>query len=296
MEKELRTVDLSEWVLFSARRNSNNYLSKDKKWMLKTVSKFADGSLEGFQREYDIANKVLESGILTPKVEEIVKVSDSEYGLIFEYLKDKVSFARIMSEDVANIPSYIKEMAEAAKKIHSVDLDESKFSNMHDLILKYVEDIPLYDDLMKSKIKKALALIPRMHKACEIDFNPGNFIRCNNKIYLIDLGMFCCGNPILDVANFAFFTRILPPFLASGTLRATPQNIELMWHDFLKAYFDLKTEEEIKEKDRLMCGYVCISMIAIIGVVKPDGHEFDEFFQNKFHPWIDYLISELEKK
>lgn len=42
----MKKVNLSDWILFSARRNSDNYISKDGKWLLKASSQMRQFDLE----------------------------------------------------------------------------------------------------------------------------------------------------------------------------------------------------------------------------------------------------------
>ena len=42
----MKKVNLSDWILFSARRNSGNYISKEEKWLLKASSQMRQFDLE----------------------------------------------------------------------------------------------------------------------------------------------------------------------------------------------------------------------------------------------------------
>ena len=69
----MEKVDLSKWIMFSDRHNSENYNSPDGKWMLKLGFPGFCSTKEELLREQAICRKVFALGIPTPQVGEIVE-------------------------------------------------------------------------------------------------------------------------------------------------------------------------------------------------------------------------------
>ena len=82
----MKTVDIKDWDLFSERRNSTSFVSKDGRLMLKASPKEKSFSLQELQDEMDISNRAISLGIKTPMPVEIVQLTDGSFGAVYEYI------------------------------------------------------------------------------------------------------------------------------------------------------------------------------------------------------------------
>lgn len=255
-------VNLDDWTLFSDRRNSQNYISKDGKWMLKVFTEFAGNSLETLEAEQELSRSVAKLGIPTPAVGDIVEMPNGGYGLIFEYVTGKRSFARAMHDEPENVEKYTKNLVALLKKIHSMPCDTERFPSSAEACERMIKTQPFFTDAMREKMLAFLATIEPKTTCIHGDCNPSNFIMSDQGEFAIDLGMFKYGNPLFDIGMTAFFICLLPPLATEQIFRINPECQKVFWHTFVCEYFDITDEAEFREKEKFLAkmGYLAFAI------------------------------------
>lgn len=282
--------DISNWTLFSDRRNSKSYHSPDKKWMIKFNTDVRESSMDAFKEDQETTNKALAIGVKTPKVGEIVKTTDGKIGLIYEYIENKQSIARAISNDLENYDKYIKRFVNISKDLHSKVCDVNKFDNWEDRIKRNIEKFPIMTPENKKKAYELLDKIEKRNTCLHGDFQTGNFIITETEEYAIDLVGIAYGNPIYDIAVFYNFMHVMPTRVTEKVFHCEAKYFHPMWKSFVKYYFDVTDDNRIEEISNAMKKYSVLSFFAMFEKVDPsdDVPIFQKIYNEVFEDGLNY--------
>jgi len=294
-KNNIRKISLEGWTLFSERRNSLNYVSEDGKYMLKFASGKADGDLKVFLDEYEVCKRVEALGIPTGACREVIQDENGRYGIIYDYLQNKKSVLRSITQDPDNMEDYIKRFVESSKKFHDLECDTSFFPSNEDRILEVIKTLDCYTEEQRDVIRKIVSLTPRSTKCLQGDFHTGNTVFSNGKTYLIDLGLLAYGNEIYDLGVFAFFTQIFGPETRANYFHIPDELVQKMFRTFISYYYDIKDPEKIEEKVMILKGYALVSMNTLFGVIN-GGEEYASCVRRCFDEVTKPLLEYLTKK
>ena len=128
---EYRNIDLSQWHQTGSGANSDSYLDKDGELLLKVFK--MNATEEKALKDYTMAKKVASLGITTAAVYEIVKVGD-KFGVIYQNIKNKKSYSRLVADDPENMREYVKAFAARAKELHATPCDTGLFESRTEMI------------------------------------------------------------------------------------------------------------------------------------------------------------------
>lgn len=271
LEYMYKKIDLSSWICFSNRRNSQSYVSADKKWMVKFASdvKYNDENL--LDREREMSLKALSIGVKTPKVGDIVVDDEGRKGLIYEYIGEKKSIARIVSEDLDNIDCYMKKFAEIGKEFHSIKSDTTKFESVADRIREQIVEKDILLAEQKVKALEVLDSVEEKEFCVHGDFQTGNFILAGDKYYSIDLNYMAYGNPEFDLATFYHFCNLAPEHITNDVFHCDPKYPPIMWDHFIRYYYDTNNEKVLAEINDRMRKLACISTLGFFKHINVDS-------------------------
>ena len=281
----IKNFSLDGWTCFSDRRNSKSYVSNDKKWMVKFFSEFTNSNLETLEKEKEISEKALKIGVKTPKVGDIVELSDGQHGLIYEYIEGKKSIARASGEDPEHIEEYMKRFARIAKQVHSKVCDVHDFVSREQIVREEIEKRDILNESQKQKAYRLLDTIEKKNTCLHGDFQHGNFIITKTDEYAIDLGGIAYGNPIYDVACFYFFLYFFPKNIPEMLFHTEEKYFDALWRNFVKYYYEVSEEKEIDKISLDMRKYALVCFFGMLRIVEP-GDEIkmimDEHFDKEF--------------
>ena len=249
----IKDFDLSDWICFSERRNSKSYYSKDKKWMVKLGTDLTMKNEDELLVEKEITDKALRIGIKTPKVGDVIMLSDEKTtGLIYEYIENKKSISRAASEDIENYDYYIQRFARSAKDFHSKICDPKEFDSQLERIKKQINLRGFFSGNRREKVLNFLDSINDTYNCIHGDFQTSNFIMTDKDEFAIDLGAIAYGNPIFDVGCLYYFWNVLPQPITEPIFHCEHKWLRPMWESFCKYYYGMETKEEIEEFDKKM--------------------------------------------
>lgn len=243
----IKNFDLTGWTLFSERLNSKNYVSADRKWMLKLGGVTVDNNIESLEYDREATRKALEVGVKTPQVGDVVQIPSGEFGLIYEYIDGKKSISRAMSEDLDNIEYYAKRFAKISREMHSKICDPKKFESMKDRTIAQIKERDILSEAQKERAYKLLDTIEDKNNFLHGDFQPANFIITKDEEYVIDLRTIACGNPDFDIAYYYYFSHRFSLEGIHRVFHCEPEYVIKMWDYFIKYYFDVQSEKAINE-------------------------------------------------
>ncbi len=271
----IENFDLTGWKLFSERLNSKSYVSADRKWMLKVGGATVENSIELLEHDREATKLALEVGVKTPQVQDVVRLSSGEFGLIYEYIDGKKSIARAMSEDLENVEYYAKRFARISRDMHSKICDTNKFESMKERTINQIKTKDVLNESQKEKAIKLLETIDDKNNFLHGDFQPANFIMAKDKDYVIDLRTIAYGNPDYDIAYFYFFSHRFSLEGTHNVFHCEPKYVRQMWVHFIRYYFDTQSEKVVKELSEKYAklSLVCFFELFKFLVVRPNFRE-----------------------
>ncbi|MBR3064588.1 MAG: phosphotransferase [Bacteroidales bacterium] len=173
------------------------YLKTDPTVLLKL---FHEGKTQQSMDELRLSHLVYSTGIPTPEPGDYVTTADGRRGIRYRRIIGKKSYARAVSDNPEKVQFYAEEFAGMCKRLHSVHLDTTQFENVKERYGRMLEANPFFTKTEKDKLARFIADAPDRDTAIHGDLQFGNAIFVDDKRYFIDLGDFCYGYPMFDVA------------------------------------------------------------------------------------------------
>lgn len=232
----MRDINLSSYVQVGEGGTSFTYNDKNDDNVMLKLSK--DGVEEDeVIKEYTLSNHISELGFLTPKALSLVK-ANGKIGIIFEKVKDKVSFSKMMYNDPTKIKRCALEMATYAKKIHSTPCIPEYFINKKDQMKEVVSSLDFSKDVNDALMKKLLT-VKDENTCVHGDFQPSNFLDSNGITYMIDIGNFGYGNHMFDIGALYFSCYIVITEEEKVNIFHMPvSDLKIFFDEFSKAYVE----------------------------------------------------------
>lgn len=253
----MKTIDTKDWILFSERRNSTSFVSKDGSFMLKASPKDKSFSLQELQDEMDISNAALSLGIKTPEPVEIVRLSDGSFGAVYKYIQNKKSLTRAISEEPDRLDEIMKIYADATKTLHST-MDEKHMLSSFENRLE--EALSCSSQYSKDEQKFILeAAYKRSGKECCLqgDFQPSNIILSDNSCWFIDLGFLSYGDSLFDIGFLWYVVKSSNARVYDRIFHTDKAGAEHIWQSFARHYFETDNLDAVEKK---IAPYGCISI------------------------------------
>lgn len=237
MSSEITRIDLADWEKSGEGAVGASYFHKnDPALMLKM--NFSDAPVESWEREIQCAQAVYSLGLPTPKPGSIV--TDGEhYGLMFQRIANKISYARAVSEHPERIEEYAKRFASIVKQMHATKADIEGLHSLKDYLFENIEKNPFHDEAFKAKARKLVESLPDSDTAIHGDLHFGNVIMADGKDYLIDLGNFCYGHYMYDIAMSVIVYDLADslPEMFVKNYHCSPEQGKRFFEIFFREYF-----------------------------------------------------------
>lgn len=273
----IKNFDLSTWTQFSNRKNSQSYVSADKKWMVKFPTEMSARDDGGIEKEREFTTRALLVGIKTPKVGETVELPDGRRGLIYEMIENKSSIARAIANNPDKLEHYMKMFAEAAFDMHSHTCDPKEFDDMQERVRKNAIKNKIFKPEYEEIVLKLVDSTEKTNNFAHGDFQPSNFITDGTNVYTIDLGSMACGNPIFDVGVFYCFLLNVPERWSEMIFHCDYKLHKPMWDCFLKYYFKANSDKAKEDITRRVQKYSLVSYCELFEYIHFPDHILDEY-------------------
>lgn len=191
-------ISLQDYVLSGGGANGESFDHKtDPSVMLKL---YFPGKIQQPLDEMNLARKVYEIGIPTPEPGEYVVTEEGRYGIRFKRILGKKSFSRATADHPEKVAEYATVFAQMCKKLHATHVDTTQFENVKDRYYRLLAQNPFFTTAEKDKLARFIADTPDEDTAVHGDLQYSNAIFVGDQRYFIDLGDFCYGNHLFDVA------------------------------------------------------------------------------------------------
>lgn len=251
MEPQL--IDINDYILSGEGANGKSYdCISDKNLMVKMYN--PSYPKEPIFSEYEVAKKVYDSGFPCPEPGELV-TDGQRFGIKFHRIIGKRSYARAISEEPERLEEYVREFARFGKKLHTIKCPEGIFPDIKVNFRHMIESEKCYSDAEKAKILSFLESLPDEMTAIHGDFQIGNVVTTLPKgapmeqphdIYMIDLGYFSHGYPLLDLGILNITMNYLDADYSFQLFHLTRDLENKVWDVFVDEYFF--GEEKLAEK------------------------------------------------
>lgn len=229
-------IDLNEYEYAGEGANGASYNHKSNPSIMMKLYNAA-APYEIIVSELELAHKVYALGIPTPKPGDFVTDGQGRYGIRFERIQDKISFARAVGNEPERVEEFAREFARMCKELHNTHLPAREFPNIKDVCLKMLEENPYFTPEEKVKVAAFIKSTPDTDTAIHGDLQFGNAIFSNGKKYFIDLGDFACGNPLFDLGMVVLCCCYDDEAFLREVFHMGPDTAYQFWIYFAKEYF-----------------------------------------------------------
>ena len=247
--EQAKQISLSDYVLSGGGANGESFdCISDPSVMLKL---YFPGKIQQPLDEMHLAQKVYDMGIPTPEPGEYVVTEDGRYGIRFHRIVGKKSYSRATADEPERVAEFAADFARMCLDLHKVKVDTTQFENVKERYYRLLEQNPFFTKAEKDALGKFISDVPDEDTAIHGDLQYSNAIFVGDKRYFIDLGDFCYGNHLFDVAMVYLCTCLSDEAFIQETFHMPKSLAIRFWEEFVPAYFgtdrSLKdVEEEIK--------------------------------------------------
>ena len=252
-ELEAELVNLEDWEQSGEGWNAITYYHRsDSSLLLKMNS----GSMpyEETVREFKFTKAVHDLGVKCPDTVRLVTDGDHS-GFITERLVGKKSFARILSEKPEMLDSLARDMAAAARELHSCPCDTTMFSSNPERIREEVNSCRWIKGELKDILNSCADGLRPVTTCLHGDMHPGNYLRADKGDYWIDLGRFGYGDPDMDYASQYMLANLAPASMVKWILHIDSATYSRFVERFGEYYYgeDFHTPETQERLRRAVC-------------------------------------------
>ena len=256
---EALKISLNDYVLSGGGFNGESYDHKtDPSVMLKL---YFPGKIQQPLDEMTLARKVYDMGIPSPEPGEYVVTEDGRYGIRFHRILGKKSYSRATGDNPEKVQQYAAEFAQMCKFLHSTHVDTTQFENVKDRYYRLLAENPFFTTEEKDKLGKFIADTPDEDTAIHGDLQYSNAIFVGDKRYFIDLGDFCYGNHLFDVAMVYLCCYLSGEDFIQETFHMPKTLAKKFWDNFVPVYFGENSNP--KEIEELILPYAGLKTLII---------------------------------
>ena len=228
-------ISMSDYVLSGGGANGESYDHRtDPSVMLKL---YFPGKIQQPLDEMMLARKVYGLGIPTPEPGEYVVTDDGRYGIRFRRIVGKKSYSRATADEPQKVGRFASEFARMCLQLHATHIDPGSFENVKDRYYRLLEENPFFTVAEKDRLGMFISDTPDEDTAIHGDLQFSNAIFVGEERYFIDLGDFCWGNHLFDVAMVFLCCCISGEDFIKETFHMPKSLSTRFWQEFAPVYF-----------------------------------------------------------
>lgn len=244
---DAKLINLADYEYTGEGANGESYnLKGNSAVMMKLYNSKAPA--DGAASELAFARKVYEAGIPTPRPGELVTDGNGRYGIQYERIVGKKSYARATSDDFDNVEKYGREFGAFCRELHQIHLPKSDFPDAKEKYLGFLDVNHYFSEDEKSRVRAFIQSIPDSDIANHGDLQYGNAIRVEDgdtvRKYFIDLGDFAVGHPYMDLGQVLLTCRYENPQFSVDVFHLTVEQAGEFWKYFVKGYWGEDADPE----------------------------------------------------
>lgn len=228
-------ISLDDYILSGGGANGESFDHRaDPGIMLKL---YFPGKIQQPLDEMLLARRVYELGIPTPEPGDYVVTEDGRYGIRFKRIVGKKSFSRATADEPEKVAQFAGDFAHMCLDLHATKVDPAMFENVKHRYYRLLEENPFFTTAEKDKLGRFIADTPDEDTAVHGDLQYSNAIFVGDKRYFIDLGDFCWGNHLFDVAMVYLCCCLSDEEFILETFHMPKSLSTRFWEEFAKVYF-----------------------------------------------------------
>ena len=228
-------ISMSDYVLSGGGANGESFDHRsDPSVMLKL---YFPGKIQQPLDEMLLARKVYDLGIPTPEPGAYVVTEDGRYGIRFKRIVGKKSYSRATADEPEKVGQFAAEFAQMCLDLHSTKVDTGAFENVKDRYYRLLTENPFFTTAEKDRLVRFIADTPDEPTAIHGDLQYSNAIFVGDKRYFIDLGDFCYGNHLFDVAMVYVCCCLSDEAFIQETFHMPKSLSTRFWQEFAPCYF-----------------------------------------------------------
>ena len=246
-------ISLDDYILSGGGANGESFDHRaDPGIMLKL---YFPGKIQQPLDEMLLARRVYELGIPTPEPGDYVVTEDGRYGIRFKRIVGKKSFSRATADEPEKVAQFAGDFAHMCLDLHATKVDPAMFENVKHRYYRLLEENPFFTTAEKDKLGRFIADTPDEDTAVHGDLPYSNAIFVGDKRYCIDLGDFCWGNHLFDVAMVYLCCCLSDEEFILETFHMPKSLSTRFWLEFAKVYFGAdRPLSDVEEQIRPFAG------------------------------------------
>lgn len=212
--------------------------------------------------EYERACKVYSIGVPCPAPGELVRTGEGQLGLQFRRIVGKKSYARALSEHPERLEEYAARFAEECRRLHALRPEPGLFPTAKEQCLAHIRLDKFLSDEEKAALARYVGGLPDADTALHGDLHYGNIIFTDDgRQYFIDLGDFCTGSPLFDLAIVYRQTCLMPEPFIKENYHIDAATARAFWRAFVPRYFG--PDAVIEEVEAMLEPYNTLRSLAL---------------------------------
>lgn len=243
---EPELIDMADYEESGDGFTAISYNHRDGERMIKLYAGFIPEAVP--RRELKVANSVADLGLPTPAALRMV-TDGTRIGVEFVRVKNKKSYARLISQEPENLEMYSREFARFCRTLNETKCDISVFKPARMRFQAAIANVDGYTEEQKKKMFAFIDSIPVKDTCVHGDMHIGNVLVADGKKYWIDLSDFGYDDPRFDLGMFYMTSYCIHDDALSDKLfHINAEQQCRVWDYFSDEYFGHRyTKEEIRE-------------------------------------------------
>lgn len=253
MNTAVQSINLADYIQSGEGGTAIAYTHKDGKSLAKLYNPGFEADTA--REEFFTACNVFEMGIPTPRPFRLV-TDGVRVGAEYELIKDKRSFARIISQEPGRLEELSLELARMARLLHAQKADPKKFHNVKDVLRHFYRDQDFVPDYFKRRALEFIDSTPDSTNCLHGDLQLGNIITDGKRTLWIDVGAFGYGIPEWDLAFTHNLSHALNSQMSQHLFHVQPEVILAHWNLFFPAYLGTTDPQRIEAAERHLYPFI----------------------------------------
>ena len=255
---EVERINLDDYIQTGEGGTAVAYTHKDGKSLAKLYKPGFEA--DRAKAEFLTARTVYELGIPTP--EPFRLVTDGErMGGEYELIKDKRSFARIISQEPERLEEISVTFANMAKKLHATKAERlrvgeqssgitTRLESMKERVRRFYVEKDMVPEDYKQKALNFIDQVPEATTCVHGDLQIGNIITDGERTLWIDVGEFGYGVPEWDLGMLWTMAYRMDSQRCEFLFHITHDTFLAHWNVFFPAYLGTTDPQRIEEATR----------------------------------------------
>ena len=253
-------INLSDYEVAGAGALGESYISKSNPDIL--LKLYPREREQMGLDEYERACTVYSIGVPCPAPGELVRTGEGQLGIQFRRIVGKKSYARALSEHPERLEEYAARFAEECRRLHALRPEPGLFPTAKEQCLAHIRLDKFLSDEEKAALERYVSGLPDADTALHGDLHYGNIIFTDDgRQYFIDLGDFCTGSPLFDLAIVYRQTCLMPEPFIKENYHIDAATARAFWRAFVPCYFG--PDAVIEEVEAMLEPYNTLRSLAL---------------------------------